>query len=179
MNKLLLMEPPVTNYAPVLLVGWDACAHMPAEIKGFAGRGIWLILRCGKRQIAIEEEWERDARFEPSTGRGILPAGFEPSQISEFNPDNLQGATVMKFMRVIGSSDVSLSHHPAPLRRLDGRALPFFLLPSHSPRGCASRSLQSFNYCGGEKKDCVQSTARQALGDTCCWCFSLDLATFS
>ena len=29
----------------------------------------------------------------------------------------------------------------------------FFVLPSHSPRGCASRSLQSLNYCGREKEE--------------------------
>ena len=28
----------------------------------------------------------------------------------------------------------------------------FFVLPPHSPRGCASLSLQSLNYCGREKK---------------------------
>ena len=42
--------------------------------------------------------------------------------------------------------------------KVDGRAengeegIIFFVVPPHSPGGCASRSLQSLNYCGLEKK---------------------------
>ena len=35
-----------------------------------------------------------------------------------------------------------------------------FVLPPHSPRGCASRSLQSLNYCGRETKGTACSLGR-------------------
>ena len=49
-----------------------------------------------------------------------------------------------------------------------------FDLPPHSPRGCASSSLQSLNYCGREKKGTARSLASGLR-----FCFCVTIATAS